>query len=102
MLKNLIQATLLMVLDYISDFTNFRSCCRMRIFGHFCFSVQFKLCSDSKYTTFDFFLSHSLFFYHYSLCLYLIKGELQPTMNLWSNKTSVPSQSFSEICFHDD
>jgi len=23
-------------------------------------------------------------------------------MNLWSNKTSVPSQSFSEICFHDN
>jgi len=32
MLKNLIQATLLMVLDYISDFTNFRSCCRMRTY----------------------------------------------------------------------
>jgi len=31
-----------------------------------------------------------------------IKGELKRKMNLWSNKTSVPSQSFSEICFHDN
>jgi len=31
-----------------------------------------------------------------------VKGELRRTMNLWSNKTSVPGQSFSEICFLDN
>jgi len=30
------------------------------------------------------------------------KGEIRRTMNLWSNKTSVHSQPFSEICFHDN
>jgi len=31
-----------------------------------------------------------------------LKGELQRTMNLWSNKTLVHSQPFSKICFHDN
>jgi len=31
-----------------------------------------------------------------------IKGEFRRKMNLWSNKTSVPSQQFCEICFHDN
>jgi len=31
-----------------------------------------------------------------------IKGELRRKMNLWSDKTLVPSQPFSEICFHDN
>jgi len=31
-----------------------------------------------------------------------VKGELGCKMNLWSNKTLVPSQPFSEICFHDN
>jgi len=30
------------------------------------------------------------------------KVELWHKMNLWSNKTLVPSQPFSEICFHDN
>jgi len=33
-------------------------------------------------------------------CLSL-KGELRHKINRWSNNTLVPSQSFSEICFHD-
>jgi len=32
----------------------------------------------------------------------VVKGELWRKMNLWSNKTSVSSQSFSEICSHDN
>jgi len=31
-----------------------------------------------------------------------VKGELWCKMKIWSNKTLVPSQSFSEICFHDN
>jgi len=31
----------------------------------------------------------------------IIKGELWRKMNFWSNKTLVPTQPFSEICFHD-
>jgi len=31
-----------------------------------------------------------------------VKGELRRKMNLWSNKTSVHSQPFSGICFHDN
>jgi len=31
-----------------------------------------------------------------------LKGELWCKINLWSNKTMVPSQPFSEICFHDN
>jgi len=31
----------------------------------------------------------------------LIKGQLRCKMNLWSNSTLLPSQPFSEICFHD-
>jgi len=30
------------------------------------------------------------------------KEELRRKMNLWFNKTSVPSHPFSEICFHDN
>jgi len=33
---------------------------------------------------------------------FFLKGELRRKMNLWSNKTLVPGQSFSEICFHDN
>jgi len=31
----------------------------------------------------------------------ILKGELRHKMNLWSNKTLVTSQPFSEICFHE-
>jgi len=39
----------------------------------------------------------------FDLCGY--KGELRRKMNFWSNNnnnTLVPSQPFSEICFHDN
>jgi len=31
-----------------------------------------------------------------------LKGELRHKMNLWSNKTLVPSRPFSDIWFHDN
>jgi len=40
------------------------------------------------------------------ICLYFSEiyknGDFQHKMNFWSNKTFVPSQPFSEICFHDN
>jgi len=39
---------------------------------------------------------------HETSWICIVKGELQCKMNLWSNKTLVPSQPFSDICFHDN
>jgi len=36
------------------------------------------------------------------LIVCVFKGELQCKINLWSIETLVPSQPFSEICFHDN
>jgi len=33
---------------------------------------------------------------------FALEGELHRKINLWSNKPLVPSQPFSEICFHDN